>query len=161
MIGFLKWAISEEGKTPLTLAQIHWVLTDTTSIPPPNDYEYKKMLGNKLKSRLPTHDFFCNCLERLFPQIYQLVNQSRDPNIILEKYSRLGSFDKMYKEIILDVLLENQNKIDFLKTVNYKYFKFYDLSILFKDVAEGTKYYNKENQSFTQDLETFLKCASL
>jgi hypothetical protein len=156
MIGFLKWAVSDNRTIPLTLAQIYYILGGALKIPLPSNENYKNMLENSLKRRFPSMGGDWLILRDLFPEVEQLHKKSFNVEVILEKSSRLGNFAKIRNESFLDLLLANQDKINYSKVAIHKRLKKQALTDLIETVAEDTKYYDNENKSLTKDFKDFL-----
>ncbi|MFI5343043.1 MAG: hypothetical protein ACHQUC_02355 [Chlamydiales bacterium] len=162
IIKFLKWSVADERKLRLTHSQIYSVLYEYESSFESGTFEhtnenYQKMLKIAL-NRLVEHKATSGGILRgAIPEIDICLKPSDwESDFILEKCNRLGSFSSVQDEIYIDLVIENRDRITHINTENIRHFHLFSIEKRFKMLAEGTKYFDKVNNSYSKELIDFL-----
>ena len=158
IIEFLKWAVSDDRKFPLTLNQIYRILYECEgySVFDSKDYNRTVVLG---LSRLLTGTGDWGFLLRgAFPEIDAFIADNKwDSDLILQKSLRLKPYHRVKNELCLDLLLENEVSISKIDTSGLRHLDSIPIKLRFKQLAKGTAHYDKEKRCFAPKLSRFLQ----
>jgi hypothetical protein len=158
IIEFLKWAVSDDRKFPLTLNQIYNILYECVGYTVFDNKDYNRTVTLGL-SKLLTHTGEWGIFLRgAFPEIDATIAAGNwDSDLILEKSRRLKSYSEIKHELCLDLLLENGNSINEIDTSKLRHLNSTSIIERFEQLAHGTKYYDEEKRCFTPELSKFLQ----
>ncbi len=180
LIGFLKFCVADERKVKLNIYQIYEILSTilrrTSDIPD----DFQSCIEEGLRFLLTDNNYdnnYFKLLFTLFPEAEKSMYHRKglndklifqiDINDILKRIQDLGAIEGLGPELCLEYLLKHEKELidsersgkkftkDELKNKDW-IFKHVGFREFIESIAKGTKYYDSEKKTCTQELLAFI-----